>query len=330
MSKILCSHNQDLAWWMNIPQESEIVWEELTKIAFNQILDEQDRWLGRNIWISFRNIQTSLMVRYSDEKFDKLIEEKFEICPPDFEAMNRWSIFFIESPMKPARGFICGNAIIVFGHWFWIFKSIVNGMATYVNHNLLPMHAWVIDTNRGWIVFAWWHAAGKTTTVINAMEIFDKQWLEPSLLSDDWVGARIQAGGLTVDNIDNSLSLNSKTSHENPDLRVFSRIEKTVLEDRKVSFNPAVLYSQEAIQSTKIKVIVLLLWPYVWAEVSGVDIPGFLVDSAYHYPYTEKTKNWHKEVWARWLQWLSVWLYSREVRLKTYLKQVSQEILSLI
>jgi hypothetical protein len=315
-----------------IPQESEINWSSVEPDDFARILSEQADWLDKKSFVSFPNLWTTIEAAYWNEEFWELIEEKFNTVDwKEISGQKYWKVYFIDSKEKPAKAYVCWKEIIVSGRSFWIFKSVINWMATYVNDDLLPMHSGVIDTNIWGIVFIGWRGAGKTTTSVNAMEIFDKKWLKPKLLSDDWTWARIDDIGQTsVHTVDGSVSLNSKIKRENWDLSIFDKVPADILERRKMSFKPHSLYWHTMRYSTQLRAIILLTWESKDVPKWNIHYPRFVIDSAYHYPYVDNKKDEHVKMWRNSLVWTTTSVYSREMPVKEYLDMLSDRLLSIL
>jgi len=189
---------------------------------------------------------THMRVNYDKYEYWVLLDEKFTQVQ-EWESKNvLWEIYFQTISENVGTGLVDGDAkqALVRGAGFWIFKSVISGLASYYGDTrespLLPIHGAAISHERAWnILLIWWHGAWKTTTLVNLAKML-WSWI---IASDDWLNAWVKDWSLSVDSPDRSISVSKKFLNENPHLDLSSNVPDIEfrVKDRKVSFAPHVL-----------------------------------------------------------------------------------------
>ena len=240
-----------------------------------------------------------IRVNTNNPSLFELVEEKFTLTSdqPSSEIWfdDNWQTASWDIDVDSGVAFVSGEG-------FWILKSAMSGLWTYVQ-NKLPLHGSALATDRTWgICLVWSHKAWKTTGLLNLATILG-EW---TLVSDDWLTTSKKNSDRTLSTTDPSISISKKTFEENPHVWFQNRAEiARVIEKRKLSTNPkALLGDNYQTWSVQLDNLVLLAQ---WMDksittVSKIDdlatAAKFLVAATYHFPYHSATlQEEHAESW---------------------------------
>ena len=294
------------------PGEIEIKWEMLSEKAFDGLSAK----VGCNnlelFGIKFPTQSLQFNVSYNNHGFKSLLEEKFGLIAPHKNAplltfIRHDKSFGFDLPFKH-YGYVSSNkkSAIVFAGSFGMFKSTISGFASLFmsQYGFVPAHASALQVGNRGILFVGGSGAGKTTTLLNIVEVLRVKNIAFSILTDDWAIVKSDNDCIIAETFDPSISLKEKNLIENNSIRFRNHevLVQAIKERVKVSSSPDMLYG-EGKTTSKIRVdMIILLKPFsgnpdIYTS-NGDELADTAVKSAYHYPYVNKNQmTHHKNVW---------------------------------
>lgn len=291
--------------------DTEIVWQEKVNLQ-NFLLGSE---MSHSTLLSLSN-WTKIKVFFDDEKYFELLGEKFEFLWSQNNEDVLWTLYFKSEKNNTASWSIDNHSkeACVIWDWFWILKSAISWLSTLwwdVTQTSLPIH-WsaIASPEIWWLMMVWWHWGGKTTGLLNIMDILWK-W---EIVSDDWLVWNFKTNWLNITTTDRSISLSQKSLKENSHIKSINNESiKADLLKRKKSYKPEALFWEEIIKYPDpivIKTIVLLV-SWVKKDISIItdwsNVPEFIVWATYHFPYyNNQITNKHIQEWKNWLNWANI------------------------
>ncbi|MBU4387794.1 hypothetical protein KJ644_05025 [Candidatus Dependentiae bacterium] len=252
--------------------------------------------------LSFALMGTKLNVHFQYPSFIDKLRDKFDI----FECRNVEipEMFFVDKSRNPRQserggnyGYVsqCGGKAVVFSNEFGIFKSVINGFASYLVASVgyVPVHASIVEVNGHGILFTGGYHAGKTTVLINFIDDLIRAGDSVKVLTDDWAVVRQESGCYVAKTFDPSISLRFSDLQDNPQL-VFAGSEHLKWrfgKMAKISLHPDDLYGMDcSTEAVKVRTIVLLTDETRTSVITTAirdDEPRAIINAAYHYPYVD-------------------------------------------
>lgn len=306
--------------------EKEIFWEKISNLRFNFILDKIRK--SRQIFslgVGFYNQPLKINVQYDNAGFGQLLEEKFKLSKthdnvPSLVFVKNAESIGLELPYYQ-YGYISEDKrnAIVFAASFGVFKSVISGFASFCldDAGYVPVHGSVLAANSKGIILTGGTSAGKTTALLNLVELLIKSNSVTKILTDDWAVVSKQDQGYVAQTFDPSISLKEKDVVENPHLRFFSHddLVESIRRKVKVSIRPENLYGMSiGTGSIGIDTVVLLKPEIGPGKLQHIDKDEFIaevIDAAYHYPYiSDEQIERHRKFWKGVVSELDVFSFA--------------------
>lgn len=298
-------------WLYSNPQASELFWfSEIfwQRLEWNEKLLKIDDINNRELDTYFVSIPLpwnqcqSIKVVCNGNIFAEELEEKFNVSKEKGNNNEDFTVTFHNSWKKGNNyGYLWNKEAHIYWEGFWILKSAISSLSTYICKNSLPLHASVIHTDIWGIIFSGWNKQWKTTTAYNLFPLLSDAWLNPSIVCDDrcWVDekGRIRTPDPTI----SVPKQGAECSKEIFDLLTSEQKRKN--KNRKIALKVSnTPFNTNNIIESKIKSLFCL-----WDSVNHVG--SFLVWSAYHYPYLTNQKVNHATIWHTLLREKNIPIY---------------------
>ena len=306
--------------------EKEILWEKIPNLRLEFILDKirGSRQLFSS-GVEFYNQPLKINIQYDNAGFDQLLEEKFKLSQahdnvPCLTFVKNAEAIGLTLPYYQ-YGYISEDRrnAIVFASSFGVFKSVISGFASFCldDAGYVPVHGSVLVANSKGIILTGGTLAGKTTVLLNLVELLIKSGSTVKILTDDWAVVSKQSQGYVAQTFDPSISLKEKDLVENPHLLFFRHNElvESIRRKVKVSIRPENLYGMP-IGAGSIRIdAVILLKPEIGSDkLQLIDKDEFIsevIDAAYHYPYVSGDQiGRHREFWKGVVSELDVFSFA--------------------
>ncbi len=293
--------------------EKEILWEKISNLRFKFILDKirKSRQLF-SLGVGFCNQPLQINVQYDNAGFDQLLEEKFKLSKAHNDVP---CLTFVKNTASTGLtlpyyqyGYISEDKrnAIAFASSFGVFKSVISGFASFCldDTGYVPVHGSVLAANSRGIILTGGTSAGKTTVLLNLVELLLKSNSDVKILTDDWAVVSKQSHGYVAQTFDPSISLKEKDVVENPHLRFFCHddLVESIRRKVKVSIRPENLYDMSiGAGSIRIDAVVLLKPEIGPGKLQYIDKEEFItevINAAYHYPYiSDEQIERHRKFW---------------------------------
>lgn len=287
----------------HLEMESEIDWNDKDLDVNNFPKDYHE------IFVNIDGLIVRVLL--SDEKLLSQLYEKFHIVQlENIDNAEELPIFCFHNYKKRAKWYIDREKKLmeVFGDWFGIMKSELNGFVSSFSDDL-PIHwAGLYTDNIGGNVFVAHRNGGKSTTTINLLHLCSNN-VNKIFNSDDWLLLNNQN---QIRGVDTTLSLEPENIIDNDYISWIKRYKNI---DRKMSIqlNPNGFEWYNFWTFSCDRIILLTTWmSHLITECSDIsEVPDFIMKSAYHFPYNDEIYNQHKEKWLEELKNKHILIYDR-------------------